>query len=85
MSGIGFDPVLMGVLAAAYAGLVPVLEVATGVLADRWSRRGVLVIAYAGLAASSLVGGLSHGVTGYFVSACCSASTLPAAPAPPTR
>ena len=32
-------------MAAAYAALVPLAEVSSGVLADRWSRRGVLMVA----------------------------------------
>jgi MFS family permease len=40
MTEIGFEAATIGVMAAAYAGLVPVAEVLSGVLADRWSRRG---------------------------------------------
>ena len=69
MTQIGFDAASIGVVAAAYAALVPLLEVPTGVLADRWSRKGVLIIGYAGLGASSLVGGLSHGIGSYLLSA----------------
>jgi MFS family permease len=69
MTGIGFDPAAVGVMAAAYAAVVPVVEIPSGVLADRWSRRGVLVVASGALALCSLVGGLSHGVPVYVVSA----------------
>ena len=44
MSEIGFDPASVGVMAAAYAAVVPIIEVPSGILADRWSRRGVLII-----------------------------------------
>ena len=69
LSQIGFTPQTVGIMAAAYAALVPLLEVPSGVLADRWSRRGVLVIGNAGAAASVLVGGVSTNVTTYVFAA----------------
>jgi len=69
LSDIGFTPQTIGVMAAAYAGLVPLLEVVSGVLADRWSRRGVLVIGNLGAFASVLLGGLSNSVGMYIVAA----------------
>jgi MFS family permease len=66
---IGFDAASIGVLAAVYAAVVPVLEVPSGVLADRWSRRGVLTLAVVSLALSALIGGLSSNVATYTVSA----------------
>jgi MFS family permease len=69
MTEIGFDAAAIGIIAAVYAGVVPLLEVPFGVLADRWSRTGVLVLATIALAASSLVGGLSNGFAMYAVAA----------------
>ena len=69
LSEIGFTPQTIGVMAAAYAAVVPLLEVVSGVLADRWSRRGVLVIGNAGAFGSVLVGGLSSNVWMYVVAA----------------
>jgi MFS family permease len=69
MDEIGFDPAAVGVMAAAYAGVVPALEVPSGILADRWSRRGVLIMASLALLVSSTVGGLSHDVTTYVIGA----------------
>ena len=66
---IGFDAASIGVLAAVYAAVVPLLEVPSGVLADRWSRRSVLVIAVVALAISALIGGSSTNVATYTVSA----------------
>jgi Major Facilitator Superfamily/Putative zinc-finger len=66
---IGFDAASIGVMAAAYAAVVPLLEVPSGILADRRSRNGVLVVASAALAASSLLGGLSTNVVTYVVAA----------------
>ncbi len=69
MSEIGFTAASIGVMAAAYAAVVPLLEVPSGILADRWSRRGVLVVAAGAVSLCALVGGLSHGVGTYIVSA----------------
>jgi MFS family permease len=69
MSEIGFDPATIGLVAGAYAVMVPLLEVPSGILADRWSRRGVLAVASVALAACDLIGGLSHDVTTYLLSA----------------
>jgi MFS family permease len=65
MSQIGFTPASVGVMAAAYAAVVPLLEVPSGILADRSSRRWLMVLASLALAASSLVGGLSTTVGSY--------------------
>jgi MFS family permease len=65
LAEIGFDAAAVGVMAAVYAGVVPLVEVPAGVLADRWSRRGVLVLATVAVAVSALLGGLSTGVGGY--------------------
>ncbi|MBD0323316.1 MAG: MFS transporter, partial [Aldersonia sp.] len=69
MSEIGFDPTMFGVMAATYAVVVPIMEIPSGVLADRWSRRGVLILAVLALLASVAVGALSHNVWMYLVCA----------------
>src|ERR671923_1738672 len=69
MTEIGFDARSVGVMAAAYAAVVPLLEVPSGILADRWSRGWVMVCASAALVASSLLGGLSTDVAMYVVAA----------------
>jgi MFS family permease len=69
MNEIGFTPVSVGVMAAAYAAVTPLLEVPSGVLADRWSRRGVLIVSAVALLLASLIGGLSNSVPTYIVSA----------------
>jgi MFS family permease len=65
MTQIGLNSAAIGLLAAVYAAVVPLLEVPFGVLADRWSRSGLLILATLALAASSLVGGLSNGLLTY--------------------
>src|SRR5580704_16131951 len=69
LSKIGFTAASIGLLAATYAVVVPFLEIPSGILADRWSRRGVLMIADLALAASAAVGGISTGVGMYLVAA----------------
>lgn len=69
LSQIGFNAASIGLLAATYAAVVPFLEIPSGILADRWSRRGVLMIANVALAGSALVGGLATNVVTYLVAA----------------
>jgi hypothetical protein len=66
---IGFDAAAIAVMAAAYAAVVPLLEIPTGILADRWSRSGLLIASSVAAAGSALVGGLSHNVVTYIVAA----------------
>jgi MFS family permease len=69
MTQLGFTPGLVALMAAAYAAVVPVLEVPSGLLADRWSRRAVLMIAEGAALLSVAIGALSHSVGRYVVSA----------------
>ena len=69
MNQIGFDAATVGLMAAVYAAVPPLAEVPSGILADRWSRRGVLVVASVAAMVSVLVGGLSTNVSMYFVAA----------------
>jgi MFS family permease len=69
MTSIGFDAVSIGIMAAVYAGVVPLLETPSGILADRWSRRGVSMVALLALIVSVTIGGLSQNVATYTVAA----------------
>ena len=69
MTSIGFTAASVGVMAAVYAVIVPLLEVPSGILADRWSRRGVLILGAAAALISVVIGGLSDSVPLYMVSA----------------
>ena len=69
MTELGFDATAVGIMAGVYALVVPLLEVPSGILADRWSRKGVLMSAYAALLASVLVCGLAGDVTTYVIGA----------------
>jgi predicted MFS family arabinose efflux permease len=69
MTQLGFTPALFALMATAYGATVPLLEIPSGILADRWSRRGVLMLASSASLASVIVGGLSHNVATYIASA----------------
>ena len=69
MSEIGFTAASVGVMAAAYAAVTPILEVPSGILADRWSRKGVLILSAVALSLCTVIGGLSTGVPMYIGSA----------------
>jgi MFS family permease len=69
MTQIGFDAASVGVMAAAYAAVVPLLEVPSGILADRWSRSRVMILGCLALMISTLIGGLSQNVLGYVIAA----------------
>lgn len=65
MSEIGFDAASIGIMAAVSAVLVPLVEAPSGILADRWSRKNVLIIASVALMLMALVGGFSNNVPTY--------------------
>jgi predicted MFS family arabinose efflux permease len=69
MTSIGFTAASIGVMAAVYAVIVPVLEVPSGIMADRWSRRGVLFLASAAAIVSVVIGGRSQSIPAYLLSA----------------
>jgi Major Facilitator Superfamily len=69
MTQIGFNAAAIGLVAAVYAVVAPALEVPFGILADRWSRTGMMILATLALATSSLVGGLSTSPAMYVGSA----------------
>src|SRR5919106_408448 len=69
MTEIGFTPASVGIMAAVYAVVVPVLELPSGALADRWSRRGVLLLGTIAVIISVLIGGFSQSVTVYVIAA----------------
>jgi MFS family permease len=69
MAQLGFDAAAVALMAAAYGAVVPLLEVPTGILADRWSRRPVLLLAGAAGLVFVLLGGLSRSVPMYIAAA----------------
>src|ERR671910_1954076 len=69
MTTIGFTSASIGLMASVYAVVVPVLEVPSGVIADRWSRRGVLILGSLAATVSVVIGGFSQSVGAYLISA----------------
>ena len=69
MRRIGFDDAGIGIMVAAYSAVMLLIETPSGILADRWSRKGVLMLASIAMAASSIVGGISQGIPMYLVCA----------------
>ncbi|WP_238434860.1 MULTISPECIES: MFS transporter [unclassified Frankia] len=69
MTQIGFTPRTVAIMAAAYAAVVPVLEVPSGILADRWSRSRLMACASVALLLSTVFGGLSRNVPTYIAAA----------------
>lgn len=67
MTSIGFDAQSIGLMAGVIGMTTFFLEIPSGILADRWSRKGVLIISSIALALTSLVGGLSYGIPVYYI------------------
>lgn len=68
MHAIGISNAQVALLTVLSTAAMLVANVPLGILADRWSRRGVLLLASGALMASSLVGGASHALWQYAVS-----------------
>ncbi len=59
MKEIGFNDTGIGAMIAAYSVVMLLIETPSGILADRWSRKGVLVLASVSLGISSVLAGIS--------------------------
>jgi MFS family permease len=68
LRSLGFDQTALGLMVACYSSLIPLLDLFSGLLADRWSRKGVLMLASVASMLNALLGGLSHNVPTYLVS-----------------
>lgn len=67
MKTIGYNDATIGIVTAAIALVAILFEAPSGILADRWSRKGVLLIASLFLMFSSLLGGISNTIWMYFL------------------
>lgn len=65
MRSIGLNDYLITIATVMYIVIMMVANIPMGIIADRWSRKGVLYIATCALAAASLICGLSHGFIMY--------------------
>ncbi len=68
MASIGIDEVGVGFAAATALLSSLLLDIPTGILADKWSRKGTLILGSFALALSSLLAGVSPGLTVYALS-----------------
>lgn len=69
MQSIGFNYQTIAVATAVYIVVMLLANIPFGILADRWSRKGVLYVSIVMLVASSLVCGLSHSFWPYVIGA----------------
>jgi MFS family permease len=69
MRGIGLGADSIGVIVAVTLAVTLALDVPAGMLADRWSRKGLLAVSAAALAGASLLAGLAHGLGLYLAAA----------------
>lgn len=67
MNSIGIDTVGVGVATAIFLGFILLMDIPSGFLADKWSRKGVLVISALALGASSIILGSSNDLPQYIV------------------
>lgn len=65
MRSVGLSDYLITIATLVYIVVMMMANIPLGILADRWSRKGVLYIATCALIGSSLVCGLSHGLAMY--------------------
>jgi MFS family permease len=65
MRSVGLNDYLITIATLVYIVVMMVANIPLGLLADRWSRKGVLYIATGALIGSSLVCGLSNGLAAY--------------------
>src|SRR5262249_20955129 len=68
---IGLNDYLITIATIMYIAVMMTVNIPLGILADRWSRKGVLHLATCALIASSLVCGLSHGLMMYAAGISC--------------
>lgn len=67
MGSIGIDAVGVGLATALFLGFNLVFDIPSGILADRWSRKGMLVVSALALALCSVVLGTSNGLAQYIL------------------
>ncbi len=65
MRSVGLNDYLITVATLVYIVVMMTANIPLGLLADRWSRKGVLYVATCALIGSSVVCGLSHGLAVY--------------------
>lgn len=69
MVSIGFDTTSIGLMVAIMSVVMLAVETPSGVLADRWSRKGVMILGCIALILSSIIGALSYSEPVFIISA----------------
>ena len=69
MTTIGFDNASIAMMVAVYSIMSVTMEIPSGILADRWSRKGVMILAALSLALSGFFGWISHNIPIFLISA----------------
>lgn len=72
MTSIGFNSKTIAITTIIFTAITLLANVPIGILADRWSRKGILMLASCAMALSCAIGGSSHGVWTYLIAACLS-------------
>jgi MFS family permease len=67
MTSIGINAVGVGVATAVVLGFNLIFDIPAGILADKWSRKGMLFISAVALAACSIILGFSNGLGMYLI------------------
>lgn len=70
MTSIGFNSQTIAIETIIFTVVMLISNIPMGVLADRWSRKGVLMLATGFLVANSIVSGSSHGFWMYTIGIC---------------
>lgn len=65
MKSIGIDAVGIGIASVVFLAFTTIFDIPFGILADKWSRKGVLVLSAIGLATCSVLMGMSHSLLLY--------------------
>jgi MFS family permease len=68
MTSIGFDGASIGLMIACYSVAMLLAETPSGILADRWSRKGVLILGSLFLIIAATIGGLSNSIPVFIIS-----------------
>lgn len=67
MGSIGIDAVGVGIATAVLISFNLIFDIPSGILADRWSRKGMLIVSAIALALCSVVSGVSNGLWPYIL------------------
>lgn len=67
MSSIGIDAVGVGLATVVFTVFILLFDIPSGLLADKWSRKGVLIISALALGVSSIILGSSDSLTPYII------------------